>query len=175
MCRLTPASAPATPPATLALVDTNAKCAAAFIPAVEAVARARSGDPTASVKDVSMRGLSPLAAFSVCSEQKGEEGGRPASPTRAAFPRPLTPSCPPEPPVQTPPAPPTPDPPRGVHRVGNGAHWCANVGRCHNHNFVYFVVNLANRTVVQKCYHPTCRGYASVGEVLPGGACGGLA
>ena len=48
---------------------------------------------------------------------------------------------------------------------GPGAKWCGNKGRCHKHNFAYWVADVMRGRTWQKCFdREDCRGYR--GEVV---------
>lgn len=55
--------------------------------------------------------------------------------------------------------------------LGPGSHSCANVGRDHKSNFVYYVLDFsASRSSArfcQKCYDPDCKGFRSPWAPLP--------
>ena len=54
-----------------------------------------------------------------------------------------------------------------VYSIGGNYRYCANVGRHHKSNGVYFVASLASRTMRQKCYDPDCRGFQSEALGIP--------
>ena len=49
-----------------------------------------------------------------------------------------------------------------------GTRYCANIGRQHKSNGVYYVVDVAARQAYQKCHDPDCRGFASLPRDVPG-------
>ncbi|WPT14083.1 DNA-directed primase/polymerase protein [Picochlorum sp. SENEW3] len=51
--------------------------------------------------------------------------------------------------------------------LGDGAHYCGNIGRDHQSNFIYYVANFSTLGLVQKCYDPDCRKYKSAVFDIP--------
>jgi len=45
--------------------------------------------------------------------------------------------------------------------------YCENIGRYHKSNNVYWIVDLNNKMMYQKCHDPDCSGFASVPKSLP--------
>ncbi len=56
---------------------------------------------------------------------------------------------------------------RICYSIGGAYRYCANIGRHHKSNGVFFVVDLATRTMIQKCYDPDCKNFASIPISLP--------
>lgn len=40
--------------------------------------------------------------------------------------------------------------------AGPGSHYCEHIGRCHQSNRVFFVVNFLTGMLAQKCHDPEC-------------------
>ena len=49
----------------------------------------------------------------------------------------------------------------------NVFRYCENIGRAHKNNNIYFVVDLVNKLISQKCHDEHCIGFQSVGKLLP--------
>lgn len=66
---------------------------------------------------------------------------------------------------------PSASPPASVrHTVSfnvDGHRFCGNIGRPHRSNGVYFLLDLAARTCVQRCWDPQCRYYSSPPTAVP--------
>ncbi|KAL0052967.1 hypothetical protein WJX82_010519 [Trebouxia sp. C0006] len=45
--------------------------------------------------------------------------------------------------------------------VGPGSHYCEHIGRCHQSNRVFFVVNFLTGMLAQKCHDPDCSHFRS--------------
>lgn len=43
--------------------------------------------------------------------------------------------------------------------AGPGSHFCENIGRDHQSNCIYFLLDLAAGMYCQKCYDPDCAHY----------------
>jgi hypothetical protein len=43
--------------------------------------------------------------------------------------------------------------------AGPGSHYCENIGRMHQSNHIFFVVNFTNSMFSQKCHDPDCYNY----------------
>jgi len=54
-----------------------------------------------------------------------------------------------------------------TYYAGDGAHYCGNIGRDHQSNFIYYVANFSTLGLVQKCYDPDCRKYKSTVFDIP--------
>jgi hypothetical protein len=53
--------------------------------------------------------------------------------------------------------------------IGPGSHMCGNIGRCHRHNHVFYVLDFAHGLYCQKCHDPDCWGFRSTWQQLPQG------
>ncbi|KAK9811730.1 hypothetical protein WJX72_009209 [[Myrmecia] bisecta] len=51
--------------------------------------------------------------------------------------------------------------------IGPGSHYCENIGRCHQSNHVYYVVNFVEGAYAQKCHDPDCSSFRSAWMPLP--------
>lgn len=51
--------------------------------------------------------------------------------------------------------------------TGNGAHYCSNVGRDHESNYVYIVANFFTLRMAQKCHDRDCYKYKSPSTEMP--------
>ncbi|GMH34039.1 hypothetical protein BSKO_01873 [Bryopsis sp. KO-2023] len=45
--------------------------------------------------------------------------------------------------------------------LGNGSHYCENIGRNHAKNHIHLLVNLTSRDYCQKCFDADCAGFSS--------------
>jgi hypothetical protein len=50
---------------------------------------------------------------------------------------------------------------------GHGAHYCSNVGRDHESNFIYIVANFFSLRMSQKCHDRDCYKYKSPSTEMP--------
>ncbi|KAF3429732.1 hypothetical protein E2986_06364 [Frieseomelitta varia] len=48
-----------------------------------------------------------------------------------------------------------------------GYRYCENIGKCHKSNNVFFIVNLKNKIIYQKCHDQDCFGFKSKSKQLP--------
>lgn len=55
-----------------------------------------------------------------------------------------------------------------LYSIAGGYRYCANVGRHHRSNNVYFLACLRNQKLFQRCYDPDCAGFQSEGVLVPG-------
>ncbi|DBA76995.1 TPA: hypothetical protein ACH3X1_009587 [Trebouxia sp. C0004] len=51
--------------------------------------------------------------------------------------------------------------------IGPGSHYCEHIGRCHQSNRVFFVVNFLTGMLAQKCHDPDCSHFRSTWTPLP--------
>lgn len=51
--------------------------------------------------------------------------------------------------------------------IGPGSHMCANIGRNHRNNHVFYVLDFANGVYCQKCHDLDCWGFRSPWSPLP--------
>ena len=140
--------------------------AQAALPWVEALATLRSGGKPARVRTVARCGCAGRVAFSMIGALSS---GIPGMPPMAVLS----------------PGPPTADavlphdqkyvraeghaPLRSLTMKlfsGPGSHFCLNVGRMHQSNHVFFVLDCVSGTFVQKCHDPSCADFRCVRSPL---------
>lgn len=55
-----------------------------------------------------------------------------------------------------------------MYSIAGGYRYCANVGRHHKSNNVYFLADLRTNKLYQRCHDGDCAGFESAGVDIPG-------